>query len=75
MTMPIKLNGKQLSPCIIAKAKIGLELKTGLPNNKKTCSYQYWKKTVKHIAQLSEIVDPKIIDRAIQRTDLYKISK
>lgn len=32
----------QISPCIVAKAKYALNIKTKKPGNKKSCSYEYW---------------------------------
>jgi len=32
----------QISPCIVAKAKYALKIKTKKPGNKKPCSYEYW---------------------------------
>ncbi|MBO9595007.1 MAG: hypothetical protein J7599_19035 [Niabella sp.] len=39
-------NKKELSPCIVSKAKYALGLKSIKPTNNKTCSLEYWEKVV-----------------------------
>lgn len=66
------INNKQLMPCIIAKAKMALELPTSSNGNKKNCSDKYWLKAVNHIAKFYGIEDEKRIQKALKRTDLYR---
>jgi hypothetical protein len=37
---------KQISPCIVSKAKYALNLKKNKPFNTKICSYEYWCKVI-----------------------------
>lgn len=39
-------NQKELSPCIVSKAKYALGLKSTKPANSKTCSFEYWQKVI-----------------------------
>lgn len=67
-----KINNRQIAPCIIAKAKIALKISNKPKNNIKTCSDDYWFKTIQHIAKHHNINDNKTINQALKRTDLYK---
>lgn len=49
--MLIDINGKQLSPCIAAKGRYALGLKNRKPHNNKTCSKEYWIKTINALLQ------------------------
>jgi hypothetical protein len=49
----------QISPCIVAKAKFGLNLTKKKPSNTKKCSFNYWCKVIETFAiqkNLSSII-------------------
>jgi hypothetical protein len=69
--MPFIHNGVQLSPCIVAKAKIAL----GLSNiririNNKRCTAYYWRKVVRAVAARYN-VPSNIMDNAIDDYEVY----
>lgn len=55
---------KEIAPCIVSKAKYALKLKTEKPFNKKSCSENYWKRTVFEVSRKFEIKDNNIIHNA-----------
>lgn len=66
-------NGKELSPCIISKARFALGLKSSYRSNKdKPCSQAYWHKTIDVVAKFYGVNDEGKIKKAKNRTDLFK---
>ncbi|MGN7786852.1 hypothetical protein ACTJIJ_20130 [Niabella sp. 22666] len=55
-------NKKELSPCIVSKAKYALGLKPTKPMNNKTCSFEYWQKVTTILAQSNALPKKKIAD-------------
>ena len=53
----------QISPCIVAKAKYALNIKTKKPGNKKSCSYEYWCRVIDTLTT-SYNISNKISDEA-----------
>ena len=53
----------QISPCIVAKAKYALNIKTKKPGNIKSCSYEYWCKVIDTLST-SYNISNKISDEA-----------
>ena len=70
--MLTRKNGKQLSPCIIAKVKHALNLVDKKPINKKTCSEEYWHNTVIIVAEKYHVKSKSQIEKAKQSMKLYK---
>lgn len=64
-------DGKQLSPCAIAKARHALGISSVMPRNNKKVSENYWERTVEAVAKN----DPKncktSIADAIDKYDQY----
>ncbi len=65
---PVKINGIEQSPCIVAKAKFALGLTTHHPTNKKTCSIEYWNKIVNY---LGKELPNTTIHLALRKTNLF----
>ena len=68
----ILINGKQMSPCICAKARFALTMTKVKPTNKKTCSIDYWMLIVNHSGGQAD-KDKRTIRQALQMT--YLIGK
>ena len=51
---------KEISPCIVSKARYELGLKYQKPNNKNKCSESYWKRAVETVAKTNDIKTEKI---------------
>lgn len=47
----------QISPCIVSKIRFALGLKVDKPNNKKTCSREYWEKAIKSVSKKYSVND------------------
>lgn len=55
-------NKKELSPCIISKAKYALGLKPIKPTNNKTCSLEYWQKVIAILSKTYALKKKQIVD-------------
>jgi hypothetical protein len=57
--MKFQTTEKQISPCIVSKAKYALGLKQSIPNQKKDkkCSRVYWSNTIEAICIANDIND------------------
>jgi len=55
----IESNTKQLSPCIVSKAKFALGAKTKKPTNKKRCSKKYWDNVIDTLCKNDPTLNPK----------------
>jgi len=53
----------QISPCIVAKAKYSLKIKTKKPGNKKSCTYNYWCRVIDTLSSSYNILN-KISEEA-----------
>jgi hypothetical protein len=56
-------NGKELSPCIVSKARHALGLKPEKPTNKKYCPLPYWEQAVQAVGERQN-VEPETIAAA-----------
>ena len=63
--------GREIAPCIVAKASHALGLKEKRPGNKKKCSASYWEETVQAIAERNSITSQNTIIEAISKYDQY----
>lgn len=59
-------NQKELSPCIVSKAKYALGLKSIKPTNNKICSLEYWERVINTLAK-SNLLTKEQIAAAIMR--------
>lgn len=65
-------DGKELSPCIVAKAKYALFIKNGYTINSKGCTKEYWNKVIDSMVKSHKEKIPKWqIKEAKGRSDLY----
>jgi hypothetical protein len=69
--MAFILNGREIAPCIVAKAKYALGVTTNKPANKKPCSQTYWNEVVLYIGNTKNKSQIEIVN-AIKRTDLFR---
>jgi hypothetical protein len=69
--MAFLLNGREIAPCIVAKAKYALGIRVNQPENRKQCSDAYWAEVVTYLGRKNN--KPQInIDNALLRRDLYR---
>lgn len=50
MSIWYRINGSQISPCIIAQVKFKLGITTKSPKNTKSCSDTYWNEVLSIVA-------------------------
>lgn len=63
--------GKQLRPCIVAKAKYALGIPSNLyKGNKSRCTHDYWYKVLRILAKKYNIQNCELI-KARSNTDLF----
>jgi uncharacterized protein (DUF2344 family) len=60
-------NNKQISPCIIAKARYILKLKDKEPVNRKTCSKEYWERVIHTLYLTNKKITAKTKKNAINK--------
>lgn len=65
-------NKKELSPCIVSKAKYALGLKSTKPANSKTCSPEYWEKVIDVLAKSSPLKKDQIINAIMRYKGLIR---
>lgn len=66
-------DGKQLSPCIVAKARYALGITTNEPANNKWCTQAYWNKVLEVVGSAHNVSDHKIVSASIQYNDIFSI--
>ena len=69
--MAYKINEKQISPCITAKARYALGITTIKSSNKKTCSKDYWAVVVTALGK-DHNISQGVINQAIAKVELYE---
>jgi hypothetical protein len=69
--MRLIINGREISPCIQAKAKYALGISNYRPRNIKTCSREYWIKVLLSFVSKYNL-SSETLQRAIDRKDLYR---
>ena len=65
-------NKKELSPCIVSKAKYALGLKSIKPTNNKTCSLEYWEKVINTLAKSNSLKKDQIAAAIMHYSELIR---
>jgi hypothetical protein len=61
--------GRQISPCIAAKARFALNNKRNEPKNEKRCSKDYWKNVIETLCKN----DPSLEQNKEKAKDMYNL--
>lgn len=65
-------NEKELSPCIVSKAKYALGLKSIRPMNNKTCSPEYWEKVIGTLGKYNSLKKDQIAAAIMRYSKLIR---
>jgi hypothetical protein len=65
-------NGKELSPCIVSKARHALGLKPEMPTNKKYRPLPYWERVVQAVGERHNVEPTRIAAAKASYADYIK---
>lgn len=64
--------GKQISPCILSKARFALNLTAKRPVNNKTCSFSYWKSVIDTLVKQKRLTIKTKLQASKRYNDIIK---